>query len=308
MITLSNGHKFEYLAAGGALGYDGQGWLHEQPLRMFDLFEPRLFTAVTKTLTLMRTPGNFRWRQPWDTIQLIPNGVVNSMGLTNIGFGAWSKQYGSRIKRAKQSVIVSITADASTGEGGLQHLRQMAQNLNKFDLVGIQYNPSCPNIADRASANTEFIIDACYQLRVASRHPLSIKLGIDNDLAAIVPEVSGLVEFFEVNSIPWRYYSRAPSPLKKYGGGGVSGGAVKLLTRNVAREIQHLTSTPVVGPSAWDYADILELRKLGFPAVSFGSIWLRYPWRPTLYVRCGQYDRTVAPTEPTNRMTKYIDP
>ncbi len=30
MITLSNGHKFEYMAASGALGFDGKGWLHER--------------------------------------------------------------------------------------------------------------------------------------------------------------------------------------------------------------------------------------------------------------------------------------
>jgi len=35
----------------------------------------------------------------------------------------------------------------------------------------------------------------------------------------------------------------------------------------------------------WEFDDIRKLRKMGAKAISFGSIFLRYPWRPTLFVR-----------------------
>lgn len=33
MIELSNGHRFEFVAASGALAFDGRGWPWEWPLR-----------------------------------------------------------------------------------------------------------------------------------------------------------------------------------------------------------------------------------------------------------------------------------
>ena len=127
MITLSNNHQFRYLAAGGALGYDGQGWPHEQPLRLINAFDPHLFTAVTKTLTFVPEVGNLRWYKPWDCIRFVPNGVVNAVGLSNIGFGAWCQHYGRRLNRSKQPVIASITANSLGGEKSLDELKQMVQ-------------------------------------------------------------------------------------------------------------------------------------------------------------------------------------
>ena len=61
MIRLSNGREFEYMAASGALAYDGRGWWWEWPLRWCGLLDPSLFTIVTKTLTRHPRRGNLRW-------------------------------------------------------------------------------------------------------------------------------------------------------------------------------------------------------------------------------------------------------
>lgn len=46
-----------------------------------------------------------------------------------------------------------------------------------------------------------------------------------------------------------------------------------------------MKNVPIIGCSIWDYEDIDNLYNIGCEAISFGSIFLRYPWRPTTFVR-----------------------
>ena len=69
MLTLSNGHSFTFMAASGALAFDGEGWPWEQPLRCLGLLDPSLFTIVTKTLTRHPRKGNLRWYNPFRVVR-----------------------------------------------------------------------------------------------------------------------------------------------------------------------------------------------------------------------------------------------
>src|SRR3989338_3182405 len=93
MITLSSGHSFQFMAASGALAFDGRGWPWEWPLRWLGFLDPTLFTIVTKTLTRRPRPGNLRWSHPWSVVKPIgPLGIVNAIGLTNKGIEWWLKE------------------------------------------------------------------------------------------------------------------------------------------------------------------------------------------------------------------------
>src|SRR6185369_4551400 len=105
MIMLSNGHKFEYMAASGALAYNGKGWLWERPLVGLGLIEPRLFTIVIKTLTRKPRKGNLRWWKPWTCVRLIPGGSVNKVGLTNPGIDWWCWEVAPTIDFKKLSIF-----------------------------------------------------------------------------------------------------------------------------------------------------------------------------------------------------------
>jgi len=105
MITLSNGYKFEFMTA-SAMGYNGEGWPHEQPLRLLGLLDVHLFTHEMKSITWLKREGNFRWWKPGDCIKLIWEngkivGVANAYGLSNPGFGWWVKNIGPKIDQSK---------------------------------------------------------------------------------------------------------------------------------------------------------------------------------------------------------------
>lgn len=278
MITLSNGHSFEYMAASGALAYDGRGWWWEQWLRLLGLFNTKQFTAVTKTLTFEPTRGNLRWYKPWTCIRFISDGVVNAVALTNPGYEWWCRKVGPRIDRKKQAVIVSLTGT------DIEQIKVMAAAVSKFDIVAIQLNARCPNTDLDSPVTTEFVVDACYAIKTVSSVPLSVKVSVRQDVTTIVHQTAGLIAFFDINGVDWPIiFPTRTSPLAKYGtDGAVSGKVAHRETWKLALQIRNMTDVPVVGP-VWNYQDITELRGMGIMALSFGSIFLKFPWKPTLY-------------------------
>lgn len=280
MISLSNGHRFEYMAASGALAFDGRGWPWERPLQWLGLLDPRLFTIVIKSLTRHPRRGNLRWTHPLGCVRCVPRGTVNAVGLTNPGIDWWCKTIGPRVAKSGLHLVGSITGD-DPGE-----LEAMARALDAFPLVGLELNASCPNSAAEMLSSTALVIAAARRVQATTRHPLFLKLSVVHDYVAIAKALEGCVEALAINSVPWRLvYGNQPSPLTRLGGGGVSGGAAQSFTWPMVQQLATATTIPVIGPSVWEYADIARLRHLGARAISFGSIFLRYPWRPTRFVR-----------------------
>lgn len=277
MIRLSNNHIFKYMTASGALGFNGKGWLKQQPLRWIGLIEPTFFTSVTKSLTLQPRKGNMRWYNPFRCVKFIPGGVINAVGLTNPGIDWWRRKIGPKANSAKVPLVVSIF-----GEPG--ELAKMARMLDEFDLVGLELNVSCPNTGMSWPDAAE-VVESCEAIRANSRFPLILKVSTVRNLKEIIKKTGYLVEAISINSIPWAMvFPERQSPLEKFGGGGVSGKAVQQFTWGLVRMIAGMTTTPVIGPSVWEFEDLEKIRKLGAKAISFGSIFLRYPWRPTLFV------------------------
>lgn len=282
MIRLSNGHAFEYMTASGALGFDGKGWPWEKPLTYIGLLKPSLFTSVIKTLTLRPTQGNLNWHNPAQCLKPISGGVVNAVGLSNPGIDWWCEKIGPTVCSREIPLVGSIF-------GQTDELADMARSLNNFDLVGLELNASCPNTNDDILQNTLKVIASCEAIKKTSRLPLILKISVVHDIVQIVKNVEGLIEAFSVNSVPWATaFPNRQSPLASLGGGGVSGKAAQPFTWGLVKTLSRLTAIPVIGPSIWDYSDLEKIRRIGARAISFGSIFLFRPWRPTLYVRKDQ--------------------
>lgn len=287
MITLSNGHSFEFVAASGALAFDGKGWPWEWPLRWIGLLEPELFTIVTKSLTLKPRWGNLRWWNPFRCVRWIREGVVNAVGLTNPGIDWWIKEIYPRIAQSKWSFVVSIAGES------LQEYVEMAIRLKgtfphpggTSPIRAIEINASCPNSAGELQANTQAVVDTAKAVSKISPWPLILKLSYTHDYVAIAKALEGVVEAISINSVPWSVvFPNQRSPLEKFGGGAVSGKKVQEFTWKMAADLARETEIPVIGASVWNYEDIEKLFRLGAKAIAFGSIFLRYPWWPTLYV------------------------
>jgi dihydroorotate dehydrogenase len=175
--------------------------------------------------------------------------------------------------------------------------------LNGLPLKGLEINASCPNTgpvrgregSQRASAsngagedlgkNADEVIRGVKLVRHATELPLILKLSVAQDYVKIAKGVEGIVEAISVNSVPWStVFPDHESPLACFGGGGVSGKLAHPFAWKVVHDILIKTSVPPIGP-VWGLGDIRQVRLWGAKAVSFGSVFLRYPWKPTSYVK-----------------------
>lgn len=281
LIRLSNGHQFKDMAASGALGYDGKGWFWERPLGWLGIINSSVFTVVTKTLTRWPRKGNFRWRNPFRVISIRWNYIVNAVGLKNRGIEWWCKKIGPKVNREKIALVASIYSES------ISEFVEMAKMLNPFDLVGIELNFSCPSV--RKMSDAGFIVAACREVKKVSRHPLFAKLSVAQDYKQFIRELEQRVEAININSVPWEVmgaiFPNKKSPLVRFGGGGVSGKITQPIVWPFIMDLVRLTQIPVIGSAIWDYGDMAAVRRMGAKAVSFGSVFMLYPWRPNSFVK-----------------------
>lgn len=300
-IKLSNGHKLRWTVASGAFG-PGTGWWWDKVLMWLGFIDPTAFTIVAKTFTEWPRRGNFRWWAPWKTIQFINEfgdsgvrgflfcqGMANAFGLRNGGARKWLGEFPKKAN-PKFSVIASISPDSETDMAG--EIGRVAHEIRYLKHVkGIELNGSCPN-------KRGGILDACEITSCseackgeAPEMPLIVKLSVAHQpmLPNILPALRNIgVEAISINSVPWKMvFPKKESPLKKYGGGGVSGKPARKLMWEFASRILASTDIPLIFP-AWDFQDIFEAKLMAGDrpgAISFGSVWLRHPTWPNKFIR-----------------------
>ncbi|MFH1181111.1 MAG: hypothetical protein V1705_01725 [bacterium] len=305
MIKLSNGHELEFLAASGSLAFDGRGWPWEWPLRWLGLLDPYLFTIVTKTIMPEPWRGNLRWTHPWDVVKFISEegkeihpikaltnpasigGVINAIGLTGPGVETWIENDYPKIERSGLKVIVSITRERG------QSCRGMVKRLSGLkNVVGIEYNSSCPNVGPILLDSPEIVIRNCCEIKGESDYPVLLKLGYAQPYLEIAMALQGTVEAISINTVPWKtIFGGKISPLAKYGGGGVSGPVAKPIIWKMISELAREISIPVIGAGIWEYEDISRLKSFGASAFQTGTLFLPYPCRPTRYVKRWRQER-----------------
>lgn len=287
-IKLSNKKKIRYVGSSAAFAFDKKGYppldtmLRLKLPGMQPLLDPKLFTVVTKTLTRYPREGHYKRYMPWGCIRLLRDGVnivgsVNAVGLTNPGIEWWCRKIGPKIDTS--DMIVSIFSEQKNDSDYNEELKEMAGMLDRFELVAIEINASCPNTSgDCLKQNARRIVEGCKAAYRATRHPIILKVSpvhpIKEIIELLASEKDRIVEAFSINSVPWHeVFQDKKSPLEHFGGGGVSGKLAQPWTWDMVQKIVSLQTEakikiPVIGPSIWDYQDMDELLDKGAEALS----------------------------------------
>lgn len=293
MIKLSNGHEMEYVAASGAFGFDGYG-LGLGPKRLltrFKPFDPSPFTTVIlKTITYHPTKGN-----GYLAIDFIKGGMVNAVKLKNPGIYWWFENVGSQfpdLKDTKNRFVISFT------DQDLIVLRLFSEMLVDFQLklVGMEFNPSCPSTENFKDWTATGILRSCEAMKSYINLPLFLKLSAAQRslVVEICHQSKGLIDVFDINSVPWNMvFPGQESPLAYLGDGGVSGKAAQEINWNFAQYLSNLSDIPVIWPSMWEERDIARARAHGAEAFSFGSILTLNPFGPPNWIKRDMAERQI---------------
>ena len=108
MIRLSNGHTFSYIAASGALAYDGSGWPWGVSITVDGTYGSAALYGGHKTLTYLPRKGIFGGTRPGVWYAFSNGGAVNAIGPDQPGVSLVVRPESDQaIDRVKIPIIVS---------------------------------------------------------------------------------------------------------------------------------------------------------------------------------------------------------
>jgi dihydroorotate dehydrogenase (NAD+) catalytic subunit len=249
------------LAASGTFGY-GLEFAH-----LVDL--EKLGGIVTKGLSLEPIEG-----APAPRLLNTPSGMLNAVGLQNVGVKAFIDEKLPLLQKYKTPVIVNVFGYCL--EDYIEVIRRLedAPGIAAYEL-----NISCPNVKQggmQFGSNPALVAEVVGSARVAAKRPLWVKLmPLVTDIAAIgrAAEGAGADALVVANTYPAMAidFRTGKSRLGNLTG-GLSGPAIKPITLRLVWETRKAVKIPVIGLGGVETAeDALEYVAMGAAAVQVGT-------------------------------------
>ena len=235
-----------------------------------------LGAIVTKSVTRYPREGN-----PPPRIVETPSGMLNSIGLANIGVEAYIKKMIPLYEELKTPIIMNIAG--STEDEYCEILEMM--ELISSNIAGYEINISCPNVN---AGGMEFGVDCdlteqlTTRLRKLTDRLLIMKLSPNvTDIAAIgvAAEKGGADALSAINTLVGMSINTTNKKSNiHYGYGGLSGPAIKPVGLACVHKIYQAVDIPLIGIGGITSAnDVLEYVLAGAAAVEVGTANYRDP-------------------------------
>lgn len=251
------------MVASGTFGYG------EEYHRLYDV--SRLGAIVTKSISLRPRPGN-----PAPRIYETPSGMLNSIGLQNVGLQAFLQKKLPFLRRLRKVKVVVNLAGESVAE-----YVELARRLETAaGIDGLELNISCPNCE---RGGIEFGVDpkltaeVVGRVRRVTRRPLLVKLSPNvTDVARIARAAAeaGADALSLINTLlAVAVDARTWRPRIATVTGGLSGPAVKPVALRMVWQVHRaLPRVPLVGIGGIMTAeDAVEFMLCGASAVQLGT-------------------------------------
>jgi dihydroorotate dehydrogenase (NAD+) catalytic subunit len=249
------------MPASGTFGYG------EEYASLIDL--NMLGAIVTKGISLAPQKGNPPPRI-WET----HSGLLNSIGLHNIGIEAFAQQKLPFLRHFKTPLIVNFFGYT------VDEYCEVAKRLTTLNgIAALEANLSCPNV--RAGGihfgGTSRSVAMMTKKLVKSTHlPLIIKLSSQvSNIKEIcsAAEGEGAAALTLINSIPAMAIDlNRRKPVLGGVTGGLSGPAIKPVALKTVWEAASAVTIPIIGAGGiMDYRDALEFLVIGARAVQVGT-------------------------------------
>ncbi len=233
--------------------------------------------VVLKGISLKPKEGNPRPR-----IHETPCGLLNSIGLENVGIKAFIKEKLPLLKDINTKIIANILGE------NIEEYKELAEILEKEapQVCAIEVNISCPNVKAGGisfGADPKMAAKVTEAVKKATSKPIIIKLSPNvTDITQIAKAVeeSGADAISLINTVLGMaidIYKRKPVLSRVFG--GLSGPAIKPIALRMVWQVVRAVNIPVIGIGGISSGnDAIEFLLAGAKAVQIGTATLIDPY------------------------------
>lgn len=260
--------KNPILTASGTFGYG---------LEFTDFVDlSRLGGICTKGLSLRPHAGNAPPR-----ICETPSGMLNAIGLQNVGVEEFVREKLPRLRELNATVIANVWGDLEEDYVAVVRALEDAEGL-----AAIELNISCPNVERGGMLfgnSPQATASLVARVRATTRRPLIVKLSPnapDIVLSARAARDAGADVLSLVNTfVGMAIDPETATPRISFGTGGLSGPAIRpLAVRMVFQVARALPGVPLMGIGGIaEISDVLEFLAAGATAVQIGTANFKDP-------------------------------
>ena len=230
----------------------------------------QLGAIVTKGITVQPRKGN-----PPPRIVETSSGLLNSIGLENVGLEIFIKEKLPFLQRFNTPIIVNICGEKE------EEYVHISERLDKVEAVsGLEVNVSCPNVE---KGGMEFGREAGAVHRLVSKVRKVTKLPLIIKLTPNVTDITAIAQAAEdgggdavslINTplgMAVDIERRKPSLANVTG--GLSGPAIKPVALRMVWEVANMVKLPIIGMGGIMTAeDAIEFLLAGATAVAVGTV------------------------------------
>ncbi|MFN3873069.1 MAG: dihydroorotate dehydrogenase [Ignavibacterium sp.] len=238
----------------------------------------KIGAIVTKSLSLKPRKGN-----PPQRITETPAGMLNAIGLANVGVEVFLKEKIPFLKKYDVPLICNIAASS------VEEYVECTRILNDEDTIkAFEINVSCPNVKEgglQFGNNLSAVGRVTEKVRAVTDKPLIIKLSPNvsyiHEFAKVVKD-SGGDAVSAINTLvgtAFNIFTRKPKVQNIFA--GLSGPAIKPIALAKVLEIHQKVDIPIIGVGGiMNWKDVVEFMIVGASAVQIGTLNFIDPTAP----------------------------
>lgn len=275
-VDLAPGHKNPLVLKNPVMPASGTFSWGFEFARQFEI--NALGAVVSKGVTIASRAGN---QQP--RVAETPAGMLNSIGLQNVGLQRIIEEMAPAWARWEVPVIVNIAGDT------IDEFGEMAAQLDGVPgIAALELNISCPNVDIGGIEIGQDIESSARATRAAVRHtdlPVIVKItpNVTDPVAlAVACENAGATAICAINTVlGMAIDTKRRRPVLPRGRGGLSGPAIKPIALRIVYDIARAVHVPVIGCGGIATGeDAIEFLMAGATAVQVGTATFANPRAP----------------------------
>jgi dihydroorotate dehydrogenase (NAD+) catalytic subunit len=259
--------KNPVMVASGTFGYG------EEFAELYDI--SKLGAVVTKGISLKPRAGN-----PMPRVIETSSGMINAIGLANVGVEAFLREKLTFLRKSQATVIVNIF-----GESIEEYVALALKLEGMMGISALELNISCPNVAAGGACfgtDIKLAESVTTAVRKVSSFPLIVKLSPQvTDIVSLAKAVvsAGADALSLINTIPAMVIGLTNQrPAVANITGGLSGPAIKPIALRMVWEVARAVNVPIIGVGGiMSASDAIEFFLAGACAIQVGTANFKMP-------------------------------